>query len=413
MMRTSAHAPVRIALAALAAVALSARSSNAQQPPSEPAPAPPSPPASESPPVIKLTPTGYIEAYYAWNFNRPQNGITNYRAFDNRHDSLTLQNVALGTAFESGPVGGRILLQVGAAPSSYYTSEPRLPGSSGANATSGDLWKYLQEAYLTWKAPVGRGLLLQAGLAASPIGYEVFAVKDNWNWSRSNLFNALPFFHTGLRATYEWTDALSTTLGVFNGWNSVVDNNEEKSVQASVLYKVKDAILVQALYFGGIERSTGSPEGPHWRHHFDAFAQYDANAWLSLAAQADYGWEPTRMGTASWVSGAAYARVRPLEHVYLALRGDRFHENVATSAGGGRASTPIFWNGAEWVSSATATIEVRPKFPISARLEVRHDVAERALFFRRDVQGDGSTTAPYAANARTQDTLLLGATAWF
>ncbi len=392
---------------------VSARTARAQAPALEtPPPEAPArvPTTSESTAPIKLTPAGYVETFYAWNFNRPSNAITNYRAFDNRHGSLTLQNVALGTSFETGPVGGRIMLQVGAMPSSYYSAEPALAGASGANPTSGELWKYLQEAYLTWKAPVGRGLVLQAGLAASPIGYEVFAVKDNWNWSRSNLFNGLPFYHTGLRATYEWNDELSTTVGVFNGWNSVVDNNEEKSVQASVSYKLKDKFLVQALYFGGIERPTGSPEGPHWRHHFDAFAQYDANVWLSIAAQVDYGWEPTRLGTASWVSGAGYVRLRPLPHVYLAMRGDRFHENLAT--GIATTSKPLFWGGVEWVSSATATLEVRPNLPILLRLEGRHDVAERPLFFGRNVQGDGSAT-PYVANARTQDTLLLGATAWF
>ena len=362
--------------------------------------------------LLKLTPLGYVEALYAYNFNRPSNGITNFRGFDNRHNAFTLSNVAFGANAEVGPVTARIILQYGSTPSSYYASEPAFAGSGGANGTGPELWKYLQEANVAWKAPVGRGLLLQIGLVPSPIGYETFAVKDNWNWSRSNLFFGFPFYHTGLRATYEWTNELSTTVSVFNGWNSVVDNNEQKSVQATVAYKVPDKVLVQALYFGGVERPTGAPEGPYWRHHFDVFGQYDATKWLSLTGQADYGFEKNRIGTASWWAGAVYARVRPVEKVYVALRGDRFTENLATD-GAGRVSNALFWGGVEWVSSFTATLDVRPVDNLSIRLEYRHDVAQAPLYFGRNVAGDGSAATPYIPNARTQDTALLGATAWF
>lgn len=396
-----------------------------------PLPAPPAPSTSPAPPVpsitqeaspapaqpekptLKVTPLGYVEAHYAYNFNRPSNGITNYRGFDNRSNTFTLANAALGANADYGPVTARLVLQIGSTPSTYYSSEPALAGAGGANASNAELWKYLQEANVSWKAPVGRGLLLQMGLFPSPIGYEVFAVKDNWNYSRSNLFFGFPYYHTGIRATYEWTDELSTTLSVFNGWNSVVDNNEEKSVQTNVTYKVPNKLLVQVLYFGGVERPLGArPEGPYWRHHFDAYAQYDATSWASFVGQADYGWEPNRIGTARWIAGALYARVKPVDRIYVALRGDRFHEHLATDQSG-RSSSPIFWGGVEWVSSLTSTLEVRPYDNLSARLEYRHDMADSPLFFGRNVQGDGSTATPYVPNARTQDTLLLGATAWF
>ena len=386
-------------------------------PPGTPPPESKEPPITPAPPtpapgILKVTPLGYVEALYAYNFNRPSNGITNFRGFDNRHNSFTLSNVALGANAEAGPVTARLILQYGSTPSTYYLGEPTLAGSGAANGSSPELWKYVQEANVAWKAPVGRGLVLQLGLVPSPIGYETFAVKDNWNWSRSNLFFGFPFYHTGLRATYEWTDEISTTFAIYNGWNTVVDNNEEKSIQASVTYKVPNKILVQALYFGGIERPTGSPEGPNWRHTFDLFSQFDATSWLSFTGQADYGYENTRIGTARWWAGAAYARVKPVDKVYIALRGDRFTEHLATD-GSGRASNALFWGGVEWVSSLTTTLDVRPVDNLSVRLEYRHDVAEAPLFYGRQVSGDGSAAAPFVPNARTQDTALLGATAWF
>ena len=60
------------------------------------------PPPNET----KLVPLGYVEVYYGYNFARPSNRITNYRDFDNRHDTFTIDNAALGVAFSSGPAAG-------------------------------------------------------------------------------------------------------------------------------------------------------------------------------------------------------------------------------------------------------------------------------------------------------------------
>ena len=362
---------------------------------------------------MKVTPIGYIEAYYAWNFNRPVNNITNYRGFDNRHNSITLSNAALGAAFESGPIGGMLMLQIGSQPSSYYAAEPALPGASGANASGPELWKYIQQAFVTYKAPIGRGLTIKAGIEASPIGMESFAVHDHWTWSRSNLFFGLPYYHTALRATYPVSEHVSASVAVLNGWNSVVDNNEAKSVEAHLTYRLPKKATAQLLYMGGVERASSAPEGQYWRHHFDAVGELEVTTWLQLAAQVDYGFEPNRFGTARWFAGAGAARAKALDWLYLVVRGDRFYEHQAADSTG-RMSKPLFWNGVEWVSSLTATVDVRPHDNISFRLEFRHDQADGLLYFTGDtLTGDGSAKSPFLPNARRQQTLLLGATAWF
>ncbi len=382
--------------------------------PPAPAPAPAPSPAAPTDAEIhvgpaKLSPVAYVEAEYSYNFNRPSNGITNYRGFDNRHNTFTLSNVALGTQWDVGDLTGRLVLQAGHTPDTYYSAEPTLPGASGANATDATTWRFLQEANLGWKAPVGSGLLLQAGLFLSPIGPEVIPVKDNWNWSRSNLFFGLPYYHTGARASYDLVPNLTATFAVYNGWNSVVDNNAYKSISGSLTYKIPDRLLAQLLYFGGVERPAGALEGPYFRHDIDAYAQVDATSWLSFLAHTNGGWEPNRFGTSRWFAGALYGRVRATSWLYVALRGDRFWEHVAQNASG--VASPIFWP-ASWVSSGTATLDFRPVDHLSVRLELRHDQADREMFFGRNVVGDGSAASPFVPNARTQDTLTLGATAW-
>lgn len=354
-----------------------------------------------------ITPVAYAEVYYQWNLRRPENGITDHRGFDNRHDTFTLSNVALGATWDVEDVVGAVVLQVGSTPDTVYLAEPALGGGSAANASDRELWKLVQQANVGYRFEIPRPLLVQAGIFLSPIGPEGIAVKDGWNWSRSNLFFGLPFYHTGARATYAATDAWSVTAAVYNGWNSVVDANDEKSLSAQVAY-TGEALTASALYFVGVERPDGAPEGRAWRHLVDAHATWTPNDWLALQGHGDAGFEPNDSGISWWAAGALAARFRVAEPLYLAARVDAFHETAAESdvATAGR----IFWPG-DWVTSQTATLDVRPHDHVSFRLEFRHDQGAVDMFFRGDVEGDGVTT-PYVHDDDAQDTITLGVTAW-
>lgn len=350
---------------------------------------------------------GYGEGYYQWNFNDPTNDITNFRGFDNRHNSFTLSNVALDAQWDDARVIGRLTLQVGHTPSTYYVAEPASEGASGANQSSAELWKYLQQAYVGHRFGTDAQLSVTAGLFLSPIGPESMAVKDNWNWSRSNLFFGLPFYHTGARATYGLTKKWAVTLAGYNGWNSVVDNNAEKSVSAQVAYTAPEVVL-SALYFGGVERPRGALEGRAWRHLVDVHATWNATSSLSFLAHANGGVEPNEFGVSRWVAGALYGRARLDETLFFAVRGDAFAEHRAHNADG-RASS-IFWP-APWVASATATVDFRPHQRVSFRLEYRRDHAGEDVFFgQHAVRDDAALNVP---NRDSQDTVTVGATSWF
>jgi Putative beta-barrel porin-2, OmpL-like. bbp2 len=358
----------------------------------------------------KVTLGGYVEAAFSYNFNQPSNGITNERGFDNRHDTFTLSNAALDTQWEKGPAAARLIAQFGQTPDTYYLAEPSLRGTASVPTEGASTWKYLQQAYVSYKAPLGLGLTFQLGIFTSPIGLESMAIKDDWNWSRSNLFFGLPFYHTGLRATQQVTDKLAATIAVYNGWNSVLDDNPEKSFSGQLAYTDSDRLLFSVLYFGGVERPEHAPEGRAFRQLFDAWVQGKIVSPLWVAMNVDTGFEPNNFGTSWWGAAAGYVRVQPHRVLYLAARGDFFREHRAGDAAG--TASPIIWPVA-WVASGTGTFEVRPVDGLLARLEYRHDQAADALYFAGHVAGAGTTKQPFVPNARRQDTLTLGATAWF
>jgi putative OmpL-like beta-barrel porin-2 len=373
---------------------------NSEQKPAEPASNP-----------AQVTLSGYVEAFYSYNFNNPSNRITNFRGFDNRANTFMISNAVLSAAGEKGPVSGKIAAQVGNTPDTYYLAEPPAAGTPSTPPSSATTtWKYIQEAWAGYRAPIGKGVLFQAGIFLSPIGPEVMPVKDNWNWSRSNLFFGLPFYHAGVRATYELSKAWTVELMVCNGWNDILDNNKEKSVEFSTSYAATKTLNFHFLYFGGVERPTGAPEGEPWRHLFDAYVTWDATKVASFLLHGDAGFESNLFGTSDWAAVASYARFKLASPLFLAVRVDVFWEHPASNASG--TAGRIFWP-ASRVASETITADYHPLDAISIRLEWRHDGATAPMYFRGIVGGDGSNAFPYIPNAKSQNTVTLGMTAWF
>lgn len=358
------------------------------------------------PPAVVVL-AGYVETYYQAHFQRPSNHLTNLRGFDNRSATFTLSNAALDVKATRGPIGTRVVLQIGSAPSTYYLAEPALPGSGGVNASGPELWKYLQTATISAQAP--GDVSIEAGLFVSPIGPEAIAIKDNWNWSRSNLFFGLPFYHAGLQVSRPLGGGVTGKLHVYNGWNSVVDNNATPSVGLSLGY-ASAATTAQLLYLGGVERARGAPEGQAVRHLVDALVQHAITGEVTIGVHGDAGVEANDLGTSAWAAGALYGKLALSDTLYLAGRADYFYERVAEDDAGTRAAS-IFWP-TSWMSSGTLTVAYQPVDGLSVRAEYRHDQAADDAFFGGTVEGDGVTT-PFAFNRSMQDTATLGVTAWF
>lgn len=350
---------------------------------------------------------GSVEVYRQHDFDQPSNGITRLRGFDTRSGTITLSNATLGAVGAWGPVSTTVLLQVGSTPQTCYLSEPAVASAPGVGPSNASTWNLLQQAYVSWQAT--DPLLVEAGLFLSPIGAESTAVQDNWNWSRSNLFFGLPFYHTGIRATAAVSDGAALTLAVYDGWNSVVDDDSAPSVSARLAGSGEN-FSAAVLYYGGVERAAGAAEGAPWRHVADGWISVAPVERLELMVHADVGMESGLLGTSRWWGSALYARVQPVDDLYFAARGDWLAEEVPDGA------STIFWpsatsDGEARVASATLTAEVRPVDHLSFRLEGRLDSANQDYFYGGDVEIDPAGLP--IASRPTQSTATLGVVAWF
>ena len=352
-------------------------------------------------PTPSITVTGYVEEFYQYNTNRPSNLVTAYRAFDDRTSSFTIDNAVLDVVGAIGDVSTHVALQIGNTPASYYVDEPTYTSVAGTGASDAEVWRVLQQAIIGYK----RGnLLLEGGIFLSPIGFENLPIKDQWNWSRSNLFFALPFYHAGVRATYPLSSTLTGAVMATNGWNDIVNRNPYPCVAGVLTWAPTKDLSTQLLYFGGVEPPPGTPVGQPWRNLFDAVASWQATPELQLAAQADAGVEPNDLGTTSWAGGAAYVRVHVLPRLYAGARADYLHERDAPGA-------PRLFFPAASVHSITVTADFRPAANLSVRLELRDYRASAPMYFRGDVLQDAAGND--LPTATSQQTLTLGAVSWF
>ena len=199
---------------------------------------------------------GFASSSYTYNFNNPGTNLNNLRIFDTDANSFKFdvgELVFLKEASRVGDIGFRVDL-------AYGFSVPALSQSAGSG-TPDDF--DVQQGYVSWHAPVGNGLQIDLGKFITHIGAEVIEGYDGWNYnfSRSFLFGlAIPFTHTGVRASYTLSDQLSVMGVIANGWDNASDNNDSKSIGFQIAYAPTDNLSLYVNWMGGNEVDNSNNE---------------------------------------------------------------------------------------------------------------------------------------------------------
>lgn len=351
----------------------------------------------------------WVEAFYSWNTNRPANDVTPHRVFDNRHNAFSLSQAGVDvTAREDAPWRGRLALWWGLTPTAIYSGEPQTLPNSGGGPSDTTVWRNLQEAWVGAKVPGKLGLRVDAGLFLSPIGLEGVRVRDNQNWSSSNLNYGLPFYHAGARARIALLQGIDLEVAVFNGAGGLIDINEGKSVSVALMGDHGEVGSWAVRYYGGDERPRGLAGAPglpgRWLHLVDLWGTLQVTRAIWIAGQLDVGQETgTTPGVGEgggFLAAALYVRAQITEQIGLVARGDMaqaFDQDEQASPAYG-----LFFP-SQTMRSGTLTLDARIAEGLTVRLEGRMDVAGDPVFYGRDA------TTP---TEDTQQTITIGMTAW-
>lgn len=315
----------------------------------------PAPPAAA--PSMEIG--GLVDVYYDFYSTKPT-GDAQYRNFDTKHNqfAMSMAQVWLAKApTESSRVGFKFKLNFGAASSNFiHAVEP-----------GGSPYQNIQEAYISYLAPAGKGLSLDAGVFVTPAGAEVIESKDNANYSRGLLFAlAIPYYHSGVRMSYAANDKVTVMAGLVNGWNNIVENNTGKSVIGAVTIKPTSSVSVIAQYIGGPEKA-GTNDG--MRHLFDGIVSASVSPKVTLTANYDLGTEKFGSSSVKWHGIAGYAKIQATPTVAFTPRFEFFHDQDGFATGVEQK-----------LKELTGTLELKAADNLLWRIEFRRDFSDKDVF---------------------------------
>jgi len=347
-------------------------------------PAQPNPLAGISSVLGGATISGLVDAYYGYNSNHPVGGtVTTPFTATNNQFSLNLIELALDkTPDKDSPLGYHVGLGWGQAMDVVNNSDPYASTSSWTKSA-----QFLKEGYLSYLAPIGKGLQIDAGKFVTPAGAEVIESNGNWNYSRSLLFYyAIPYYHFGMRAKYTFNDKVSVTGLVVNGWNNIIDNNTGKTGGVSLALTPNKKWSITENYLFGPEQNKNNGD---FRHLTDTVIGYTPTPKLSLQANIDYGREMKWLTTghsADWSGIAGYVRYAFTPKLAFAGRYEYFNDHDGWATGT-----------QQHMQEVTTTIERKVATHMISRFEYRHDLSNRDFF-----NNSGNSLV------KGQDTVLAG-----
>lgn len=339
---------------------------------------------------------GYIDAFYSYNFNRPQPvtapnassipgaslqaGNNTYRYYDIYHNQLSLSLAEISVQAKYEEVTGLFDLDFGS------FADLNASASSPSGTVVDESSKHIGQAIISYR-PKGSRLFFDTGKMYSHLGVETVKAKDNFNYSRSILFSyGMPFWNTGIRIGYDAVpEKFQTSLYVYNGWNTINDTNESKTLGLQLKYTPSSPLTLIYNFIGGPERPL---EESDWKSVHEVNASYTINETWSLLADLIYGSEKNVTVSSSQVDAKWYGALVALKYLlsptsFLSPRLEYYRDNDGYTLGGLPQS----------IQSFTLTYGTELTKGLEFRAEGRGDFSNESSFQSKKGTEKSQTTA--------------------
>src|SRR5215831_16520534 len=156
--------------------------------------------------------SGYVDTSAQWNFGTGQR-LPEYKfGGPSKADGFNLDVIQLRIEkpLDEAEWAAGYRVDLWAGPDANVLGTQSIFGSN--KASTGDF--AVRQAYVALRAPVGNGLDFKVGVFDSIIGYESVESGNNPNYTRSYGHSIEPQTHTGVLASYRFSDMFSATFGV-------------------------------------------------------------------------------------------------------------------------------------------------------------------------------------------------------
>ncbi len=312
--------------------------------------------------------SGFVDLYYGENFNNPATRTNNLMFFNGAAEQFNINLLELVVDRQPDAASSRLGYHIAAG---YGQAMNAIYGASTTGTISAD--QYLKEYYVSYLAPLGKGLQIDVGKFVTPAGAEVIETKDDFNYTRGILFSyAIPYFHFGMRAKYAFNSKYALTGYFVNGWNDTVDNNSGKTGGVSFAWTPNSKFSLVQNYLAGPEQPNLNSQV---RQLTDTVVTINPTKKLTFMANYDYGRgdhiaNPVP-AVAWWTGIAGYVKYAFNDKYSFATRYEYYNDHYGFTTG-----TPGH------IQEVTGTFEHPIASRLLTRLEFRQDMANNPIFLK-------------------------------
>jgi len=338
---------------------------------------------------LGITVNGFLSLSYVYNTNDPVYRINQYRVFDyaDEEPQLDVAQIVIQRAidkpnqfgFRFNMIAGSAVPKVTAAYGLFRNCETMLAGNFD-----------IPEMYLSYIAPLGKGLRFDAGKFATHMGSEVIGGYDGYNdeFSRGFIFGfGVPFTHTGVKATYAFNSTVSAMFLVTNGWDEFQRFNHGYSFGGQL---VLTPTRKTAFYLNWIRGPDIPKDNIDNRNALEVVGSWKVTARFNLGFDALYAHEENGVclgHDAIWKGLAGYTKFAFTPKFSLAFRPEIFADSSGT-----RTEIPQTLRGFTWTPEydmAAKLSRVSEHFKkldgkFVVRGDIRLDLSNKDVFQRGD-----------------------------
>lgn len=196
-----------------------------------------------------LSISGYTEAYYTFDFNKPaDHNLPDFIYSHNRHNEFTLNLGFIKAFYSTGSIRAAVALGAGTYMNANYAAEP-------------GLLKNVYEASAGVKISQTKNLWLDAGIMPSHIGFESAINKDCNTVTRSMMADNTPYYEAGVKITFTTGNRKWLLSGMaLNGWQRIkrVDGSSKMNWGTQLQYKPSENVLLNYSMFFGTDKPDSS-----------------------------------------------------------------------------------------------------------------------------------------------------------
>jgi len=221
-----------------------------------------------------LSISGYIETYFNYDFNKPDNHKRpSFIYSHNRSNEISVNLAMIKASYNAERLRSNLALATGSYMNANYTAEEAV-------------WKNVFEANIGYKLLENHNLWIDAGILPSHIGPESAIGLDNISLTRSLAAENSPYFETGAKLSYTTKDGkLYIAALALNGWQRIQlpNSNNGLSFGHQIQYKPIPAILINSSSYFGDEGNDSL------RFFHDLYLQVKLTDKLNILTNWDHG----------------------------------------------------------------------------------------------------------------------------